>query len=85
MAHDDDPHVAGPDRPRGDPWHAFGYLVSGVLFYGGIGWALDHWWGTRFMVIVGIFLGAGLGIYMTFGRFGGLADKQDQNPRQERQ
>ena len=25
------------DRPQGDPWHAFGYLVSGVLTYGAIG------------------------------------------------
>lgn len=71
---------AGPDddSPRGDPWHAFGYLVSGVLFYGGIGWALDWWLGTRFLVIVGILLGAGLGIYLTFARFGGLSAKHRQ-------
>lgn len=65
------------DRPKGDPWQAFSYLVAGVLFYGMVGWALDRWLGTSFLVIVGIFVGAGLGIYMTFGRFGGLASKQD--------
>jgi hypothetical protein len=57
------------DRHKGDPWHAFGYLVSGVLMYGLIGWGLDQWLGTSFLVAVGILVGAGFGIYMTFARF----------------
>lgn len=57
------------DKPQGDPWHAFGYLVSGVFVYGLLGWFLDRWWDTSFMVVVGILAGAGLGIYMTFARF----------------
>lgn len=57
------------DRPRGDPWHAFGYVVAGVAFYGFLGWLADRWLGTSFLVAVGILLGAGLGIYMTFARF----------------
>lgn len=57
----------------GDPWQAFGYLVAGVLFYGLVGWLLDRWLDTRFLVVAGILLGAGLGIYMTFGKFGGAA------------
>lgn len=63
------PPVADGDRPKGDPWHAFGYLVSGVLLYGLIGWGLDRWLGTSFLVAVGILVGAGFGIYMTFARF----------------
>lgn len=78
MASPASPTPPGEDRPKGDPWQAFGYLVSGVLFYGFVGWGLDRWLGTGFLVIVGIFLGAGLGIYMTFGRFGGLGSKQDE-------
>lgn len=58
-----------PDAPQGDPWHAFGYLVSGVFVYGLIGWALDQWLGTSFLVVVGILAGAGLGIFMTWSRF----------------
>lgn len=57
------------DTPQGDPWHAFGSLVSGVFVYGLLGWLVDRWWGTSFMVVVGILAGAGLGIYMTFARF----------------
>ena len=48
---------------------AFGYLVSGVFVYGLLGWLVDRWWETSFMVVVGILAGAGLGIYMTFARF----------------
>jgi ATP synthase protein I len=57
------------DRPGGDPWHAFGYIVSGVGVYGAGGWFLDRWLGTTFLVAVGILIGAGFGIYMTFARF----------------
>jgi hypothetical protein len=52
--------------------------VSGVLMYGLIGWALDQWWDTSFLVVVGILVGAGLGLYMTWARFRGPdADPQD--------
>lgn len=72
------------DTPQGDPWHAFGYLVSGVLVYGLLGWLVDRWWETSFMVVVGILAGAGLGIFMTFARFNKpwLANdrKQTQEP-----
>jgi ATP synthase protein I len=57
------------DSPSGDPWHAFGYLVSGVAFYGVLGWAADRWLGTSFLVAVGILVGTALGLYLTFKRF----------------
>jgi len=65
------------DRPQGDPWQAFGYIVAGVLFYGGIGFGLDRWLDTKFLVVIGIFLGAGLGIYMTFKRFNSTDARQE--------
>lgn len=58
--------MATPDSPRRDPWRSFGYLVAGVAFYGAVGWGLDRWLGTRFLVAVGIIVGAALGIYMTW-------------------
>ena len=60
---------SGTQGPSGDPWHAFGYIVSGVALYGLLGWLADRWLGTQFLVAVGILLGAGLGIYLTFARF----------------
>ncbi len=52
-----------------DPWQAFGYLLSGVALYGVLGWLMDRWLGTTFLVAVGIVVGAGLGIYLSIRRF----------------
>lgn len=69
MSHPRPPAAPQPDGPRGDPWHAFGYIVAGVAFYGFLGWLADRWLGTPFLVAVGILVGAGFGIYMTYARF----------------
>ena len=63
------PPPSGDDRPKGDPWHAFGYVVAGVAFYGLLGWLADRWLDTSDLVAIGILIGAGLGIYMTYARF----------------
>ena len=65
-------------RPSTDPWHAFGYLTSGVAMYGVLGWLLDRWLGTSFLVAVGILVGAGLGLYMTISRLNAGAAPEDQ-------
>ncbi|CAM3793714.1 hypothetical protein NOZE110980_15440 [Nocardioides zeicaulis] len=69
MARQLPPQTPSDDAPKGDPWHAFGYVVSGVALYGLAGWALDRWLGTTFLVAIGILVGAGFGIYMTYARF----------------
>ena len=77
-----------PKQAMGDPWQGFGYVVSGVALYGFLGWLLDRWWGTTFMVAIGILAGAGLGIYMTFGRFGrpgGTSRDEDAGSLQDTQ
>jgi F0F1-type ATP synthase assembly protein I len=51
--------------------------VAGVLFYGAVGWLLDQWLGTRFLVAAGVLLGAGLGTYMMIVQLNRLtADEQ---------
>ena len=74
MAHQDPPQR---EFRSGDPWHAFCYLVAGVAFYGLLGWLADRWLGTSFLVAVGILLGAGLGVYMTWSRFSLEPDSTD--------
>lgn len=69
MARENPPPAGPDDSSKGDPWHAFGYIVSGVVVYGLIGWLLDRWLGTTFLVAIGILVGAGFGIYMTYARF----------------
>lgn len=57
---------------------AFGYLVSGVLVYGAVGWGLDRWWGSGFMMVIGILFGAVLGTYQTWARFKAPDDAKTQ-------
>jgi F0F1-type ATP synthase assembly protein I len=66
------------ESPKGDPWHAFGYLVTGVGVYGFLGWLADWWLGTSFLVVIGILLGAGFGLYMTIARFDALPRRQKE-------
>ena len=63
------------DKPSGDPWQAFCYVVAGVLLYGGLGWLADRWLGTSYLVMFGILLGAGLGMFMVFKTFGVHSDQ----------
>ena len=50
------------------------YLISGVLVYGVIGWLGDHYLGTRFLLPIGILLGAAFGVYVVIRRFGRVDD-----------
>lgn len=51
-------------------WSIVGYLISGLFIWGGIGWGLDRWLGTTYLVLVGLLLGAGSSIYLVWLRFG---------------
>jgi F0F1-type ATP synthase assembly protein I len=76
------PSAPQEDKPQGDPWHAVGYVVSGVVLYGAVGWLLDRWLDTDFLVAIGILTGAGLGIYMTYVRFN-RPDQQHQHQQHD--
>jgi F0F1-type ATP synthase assembly protein I len=77
--HTDGDEDAFPGTPEGasetppvrevDAWAVISYLLSGVILYGGIGWLLDAWLGTRGLVGVGIVLGAAGGIWLVWLRY----------------
>jgi ATP synthase protein I len=46
------------------------YLISGVLLYGLLGWLGDHYFGTRFLVPIGIVAGAAFGVFVIIRRYG---------------
>jgi ATP synthase protein I len=54
----------------GDGWRILSYLIGGILIYGGLGFGLDRWLGTQFLLPVGIVIGAGLTILMLHYRYG---------------
>lgn len=54
----------------GAAWSIFGYLLSGLIFWGGVGWFLDSWLNTRYFLLGGLLLGIGASIYLVWLRFG---------------
>jgi ATP synthase protein I len=68
--------MSRPEQPRrpgggGDiVWSILGTLVAGVLAWGAIGWLLDRWLGTEFLVAVGILVGAAGAFYLIIRRYG---------------
>lgn len=52
-----------------DAWAVISYLLGGVILYGGLGWLVDLWLGTRGFVAVGIVLGAAGGIVLVWLRY----------------
>jgi F0F1-type ATP synthase assembly protein I len=51
-------------------WNVVSYLITGPAMFGGIGWALDHWLGTSWLVAVGILGGMALSLYLVWFRYG---------------
>jgi F0F1-type ATP synthase assembly protein I len=70
--------MSEPEPPREPPargadlvWSIIGTLVAGVLAWGGIGWLLDRWLDTNFLVAVGIIVGMAGAFYLIIKRYGG--------------
>jgi ATP synthase protein I len=65
-------------RGLGEGWSALSYIVAGFLFWGGVGYLLDRWLGTKpVLFIVGALVGNFGGIYLLYLRYG----RADGDPR----
>jgi ATP synthase protein I len=51
-------------------WSVPGYLLSGMLIWGGIGWLLDRWTGWVVFTPVGLIVGVGLAVYLVYVKYG---------------
>jgi len=51
-------------------WNAVAYLMSGPVVFGGIGWVLDHWLNTGFLVVLGLLGGMAMSLYLVWFRYG---------------
>jgi len=61
-----------PSQPKGanDGWSVVGYLIAGMAFWGGVGWFIDRWLDTKFLLPVGLIVGMASAIYLIVKRFG---------------
>lgn len=57
-------------REQDAAWRSVAYLISGPLLYGGIGYLVDRWLGTNWVVGVGIVGGMALSLYLIWFRYG---------------
>jgi ATP synthase protein I len=58
------------NREENAMWSIFGYLLSGLLFWGGIGYGLDKWLDTAYLTLIGLLVGISGAIYLVWLRFG---------------
>lgn len=60
------------------------YLLAGPLTFGGIGYGLDRWLGTTWVVAVGVLFGMALSLYVIWLRYGGGAGSSTNGTPHER-
>jgi F0F1-type ATP synthase assembly protein I len=51
-------------------WSIFGYLISGMVFYGGLGWLIGHWTHFAGLFPIGALVGLGVGIFAVIYKYG---------------
>jgi F0F1-type ATP synthase assembly protein I len=54
----------------GDAYTVLGYLLAGLVFWGGVGYLLDRWLGTSFLVLIGLLVGGAAALYLIYVRYG---------------
>jgi ATP synthase protein I len=54
----------------GTGWTVFSYLISGMLFYGGIGWAVGHFTGISLLFPIGMLVGLAISVGWIIYRYG---------------
>jgi ATP synthase protein I len=58
-------------NPReGALYSILGYMLSGLIFWGGVGYFADRFFGTSFLTLVGLLVGMGGALYLVWLRFG---------------
>jgi len=59
-----------PKSEENAMWSIFGYLLSGLLFWGGLGYGLDKWLDRNYFTLIGLLVGISGAIYLVWLRFG---------------
>jgi F0F1-type ATP synthase assembly protein I len=57
----------GKPEKKVDPYSISGYLLAGMVLYGGLGWLIDKWAGTtNVFTPIGVIFGLAAALYLTF-------------------
>jgi F0F1-type ATP synthase assembly protein I len=58
------------DDSSSEGWAAFGYPISGMIFYGGVGWLIGHFTHVAALFPIGLLIGLGIGVFAVIYRLG---------------
>jgi ATP synthase protein I len=58
------------DDSQNAGWTIFGYLISGMLVYAGLGWLIGHFTHIGLLIPIGALVGLGVGIFAVIYRYG---------------
>ncbi len=53
----------------GEAWTVLAYMLTGPFVYGGLGWVLDQWWNTSFLLPLGLIGGGAASVYLVYIRY----------------
>lgn len=65
-----DPDDGSGRQAENAGWTIFGYLISGMAVYGGIGWLVSYWTQLTWPFPVGLLAGLGAGIVLVIYKYG---------------
>ncbi len=58
------------DDSQNAGWSIFGYLISGMVFYGGFGWLIGRFTHLTLLGPIGALVGLGVGIFAVIYKYG---------------
>jgi F0F1-type ATP synthase assembly protein I len=58
------------DDSQNAGWSIFGYLISGMVFYGGLGWLIGQFTHLTLLGPLGALVGLGVGIFAVIYKYG---------------
>lgn len=58
------------DNSSNAGWTIFSYLISGMIFYGGLGWLISRWTHIVAIFPVGMLVGLGVGVFAVIYKYG---------------
>ena len=59
-----------PDGGQNIGWTIFGYLISGMFVYGGLGWVIGHWTRHPLIFPLGMLAGLTFSVWLVIYRYG---------------
>jgi ATP synthase protein I len=63
-------HTRGQGADTNVATSVIAYLLAGPATFGLIGWLLDSWLGTSFLIVIGLLAGMAMSLYVIVLRYG---------------